>query len=185
MAMLEEQPDAGEPLPVPRSVRHAKRPRPIRDGFRRLGEALQPAPRPGRVRRKRPLRPRELTRTSRSRIRRRERRIRFCRMRRIRRAVLRTFYFAVTSFALVLLVFWAKFAIVYGVPVFLDQGSLSGASAYVVLKSWWFGPPLFNLSEFVVPGALNQAHALANQLGRYAEIVTNPGEIVYVWHNGS
>lgn len=79
-----------------------------------------------------------------------------------------------------MLLFWAKFAIVYHLPPYLQQGPLQGAQAYVVFKSWWFGPPSFDLADYPNVNLTNPIHSLAMQLEKYQDIVTNPREIVLV-----
>lgn len=78
------------------------------------------------------------------------------------------------------LVFWAKFAVVYNIPPYVRHGVLMHAHAYVVLKSWWFGPPAFNLGQYPVD-ANAPWHSLSTDLGRYRGIVADRSEIVLRW----
>ena len=81
---------------------------------------------------------------------------------------------------LVMVVFWAKFAVIYDIPAYVQVGSLQNVEAYVVYKSWWFGPPSFNLSDFHNLDPINPELSLILQLDHYRDIITNPNEIVFV-----
>ncbi len=119
--------------------------------------------------------------------RRRRRRRRQARVRRIRalRLLLSVRFWTRTSTAFAVLlavVFWAKFALVYNIPPYAQQGPLAGVVAYVAVKPWWFGPPVFNLGAYtsnpsVEPGTDTYAYLLL-QLDRYRSIVTQPD---WVW----
>ncbi len=88
---------------------------------------------------------------------------------------------AITGIVIVgTLVFWAKFAVVYDIPSYVQVGSFQNVEAYVVYKSWWFGPPSFNLSDFSNLDPTNPELSLILQLDHYRDIITNPNEIVYV-----
>lgn len=116
---------------------------------------------------------------------RRRRRARLRRLRMLR--ALRSARFwarAGTYFVVVLsLAFWAKFAYVYDIPADVRQGVLGSVRSYVVVKSWWFGPPVFDLQSFD-PGSdpssldISPEALLAIRLGRYRSIL-NPSEIIW------
>lgn len=77
--------------------------------------------------------------------------------------------------------FWAKFALVYNVPPDLRLNNLGSISAYVTLKPWWFGPPVFDLDNIAATNEqpyLTTTNALIQGLGRYVAVVENP---VYIW----
>jgi hypothetical protein len=126
-------------------------------------------------------RPRDLPETSRSRRKRRARRLRALRLARLALFCRRAAWTLGILAALTLIGFWAKFAVVYGLPDFLKTGPLAHARAYVVFKSWWFGPPSFNLQDYAQTGTGGSLAALEEGLQRYQDIVGDPGEIVYVW----
>jgi hypothetical protein len=124
---------------------------------------------------------------------RRARRRRRARVRRVRywRSV-RTirFWGRVASFIGFLLAigFWAKFAFVYNIPTYAaSSGPLENTVAYVTVKPWWFGPPVFDLSQYANrdPVQLNIANDpyayLLLQLGKYSSVVEYP-EIVWSKH---
>jgi len=90
----------------------------------------------------------------------------------------------VTIFGIIMvgmLAFWAKFALVYNLPAYVQVGSLQNVQAYVVYKSWWFGPPSFNLSDYHNIDPDNPELSLIIQLDRYRDIITNSNEIIYVF----
>ncbi|GMA50775.1 hypothetical protein GCM10025857_21320 [Alicyclobacillus contaminans] len=79
---------------------------------------------------------------------------------------------------MLLLVFWAKFAFVYHIPEYAEQGPLVHAEWYITVKPWWFGPPVFDLASYA-PNADDQGLThpyayLLNQLGKYAAILEAP-----------
>ncbi|MCL6637898.1 MAG: hypothetical protein K6T26_08115 [Alicyclobacillus sp.] len=120
-----------------------------------------------------------------ARARRRRQRRRRLRLRRLRllRALLslRFWLRAMSSLAaLAALAFWAKFAYVYHIPAAWRQGPLQGIRAYVTVKPWWFGPPLFDLARYMpTTGAAGDPNVwLADRLGRYQDVLTHP---VFVW----
>lgn len=164
-----------------RKIRHRRTP----ITFSRLLECMF-----GSLRLKEPLRlrkknrfvsPRQLPKTSRYRMRRRRLRLRLRRkLQWIKHSKRIGFTFLSVILALCI-AFWAKFAIVYHVPVFMQTGRLQGAVAYLVYKSWWFGPPRFDLALYTNIDPENPLQSLALQLQRYQDIVTNPSEILYVW----
>lgn len=82
------------------------------------------------------------------------------------------------------LTFWAKFAFVYDVPPAIRQGSLLNVRAYVVVKPWWFGPPVFDLGAYISTYNLTRTTVgpyalLTVRLGRYSDIL-NPSGIIWV-----
>ena len=126
-------------------------------------------------------------------VERRNRRLRRRRKRRIRRVrfwrTVRTARFWVRVLCSLVLflacLFWSKFAFVYAIPSYAAQGSLKNVIAYVTVKPWWFGPPVFNLKSYVDDkNALNVAlvndpyNYLLLRLGRYDAVVTSPQ---FIW----
>lgn len=114
----------------------------------------------------------------------RVRRVRFWRsIRNIR------FWGRVFSFIVFLLAisFWAKFAVVYHIPEYAANGPLENTTAYVAVKPWWFGPPVFDLQQYanrdpVQLNIVNDPYAyLLLQLGKYNAIVEYPN-IVWSAH---
>jgi hypothetical protein len=81
--------------------------------------------------------------------------------------------------------FWAKFAYVYNIPAFLQQGDLAHLQAYVTVKPWWFGPPMFNLNNYLDThlhlSTTSQEQLFLSRLGSYQRIVTDP-QFVWVLH---
>ncbi|MCI0183305.1 MAG: hypothetical protein OWR52_10995 [Acidibacillus sp.] len=110
---------------------------------------------------------------------RRGRRLRKLRWLRFVRGMRRAVYMTVFLMIVVTVSFWAKCAVVYDVPAYMQVGQLTHAQAYVVYKPWWFGPPLFNLAKYPVLNPMNPEQSLAMQLQQYSEIVDNP-TILYV-----
>lgn len=117
--------------------------------------------------------------------RRRRRQIRIRRLRLLR--ALRSAKFwsraSVGSALALCIVFWARFAFVYDVPTFLRTGPLTGVSAYIVVKPWWFGPPVFDLGAYAtLPGEnaelSNPRDLLMTNLGHYLPILLTPS---FVW----
>lgn len=91
-------------------------------------------------------------------------------------------YFLVT----LCIVFWAKFAFVYDIPAGVRQGALVNVSAYVAVKTWWFGPPAFDLGSFLPTYdatrlTVGPSTFLAIQLGRYQSIL-DPSGIIWARH---
>jgi len=117
----------------------------------------------------------------------RRRKRRLARIRRIRLwRTLRSLRFWSRASVLVVLLlavsFWSKFAFVYDIPAYADRGPLAGIAAYVTVKPWWFGPPMFDLANYVSPddlGALNQPYSLLlTRLDHYDAIVLQPN---FIW----
>ncbi|MCL6547437.1 MAG: hypothetical protein K6T30_00835 [Alicyclobacillus sp.] len=123
-----------------------------------------------------------------SRKRRRRRKQRRARVRRVRTLrALRTARFwvraGVALSALVCVAFWAKFALVYDIPSYAAQGPLAGVRAYVTVKPWWFGPPVFDLATYgTLPGdtfrATDPYAVMLAKLGHYDTVVISPR---FVW----
>ncbi len=144
-------------------------------GSLRLKESLS-------VRKKRQfVRPHQMPKTSRYRTRRRRLRLRLRRKLQWIKYSKRIGYTLLGVTLTLCVAFWAKFAIVYHVPSFMQTGRLQGAVAYLVYKSWWFGPPRFDLAQYTNINPENPLQSLVLQLQRYQDIVTNPSEILYVW----
>ncbi len=130
---------------------------------------------------KRFVRPYQIPKTSRYRMRRRHLRLRLRRRLQWIKYSKRIGYTLLGVIVVLCITFWAKFAIVYHVPAFMQTGRLQGAIAYLVYKSWWFGPPRFDLAQYTNINPDNPLQSLIVQLQRYQDIVTNPSEILYVW----
>lgn len=84
------------------------------------------------------------------------------------------------------IVFWAKFAFVYNIPPGVRQGALLNVSAYIAVKNWWFGPPVFDLGSFLPAFSetrltVGPSTFLAIQLGKYQSIL-HPSVIVWARH---
>ena len=186
-ARQERETDGGKietagPELQPRSRRHARTPLRAVDIVNWLLAPLHVAPlEASMLPRHRYARPRELPETSRSRRRRRAVRLRLARRIRFVRALRRAVWSGAAGAALLDVAFWAKFAVVYNVPNYAQTGPLQGAAGYVVFKTWWFGPPSFDLADYAV-NASQPLASLETQLERYQGIVTNPGEIVWIWY---
>jgi hypothetical protein len=128
------------------------------------------------------VRPHQSRRQHQAAIRRREKR-KQSRSRRLRALIGIRFWTrtAIGFVILLCLVFWAKFAVVYDIPQDLSMTGLSGVSAYVTEKPWWFGPPAFDLhqtEETRLQPYLTPEDALLQGLGRYSAVVLQP---TYVW----
>ncbi len=86
---------------------------------------------------------------------------------------------------LLTLTFWARFAYVYHVPPELRTGPLSRVTAYVTLKPWWFGPPTFDLDDYLKePNAVDtvsNTQLLLSNLGPFRAIVEHP-DLVWAWY---
>ena len=179
MAQCDERPD--ESSARDRRSRHPKeRLRPIHVVLWLLSPLHLRLREPSMWPRNRYARPSDIPPTSRNRQRRRAKRLRLRRRLKVRRAMWLTGIGAVVVVFLAALVFWAKFAVVYNIPVFVRNGALIHAHAYIVFKSWWFGPPEFNLGHYPVDENAPWS-SLATELGRYRGIVTNPSEVVFSW----
>lgn len=127
-------------------------------------------------------------------VQRRRRRMRRRRQARVRKLKffrgLRTARFwsrAATTFILAIsIAFWAKFAFVYDIPDYAQQGVLTNVSAYVSVKTWWFGPPAFDLGSYAPhletgANSLSPYNLLVMGLGRYASILKTP-DVVWTEH---
>ncbi|GMA57342.1 hypothetical protein C7445_11535 [Alicyclobacillus sacchari] len=138
--------------------------------------------------------PRTLTRKERREMmlkqQKRRRRRRRARLRRVKawRALRSLQFWTRTAIALVLLLlfaFWARFAYVYDIPSYAASVLPPHIRAYVTVKPWWFGPPVFDLGLYapdVGGGAIPDPYAvLLYKLGQYAPILTHP-QIIWVSH---
>ena len=173
----------------PRKNVHRRPPFSWRKVFEKMFGSLRLNPEIKASIRHEPLRkPSEIEPTSRNRLRRRKRRLRLRRHLRMVKITKRITYTTLIVCAVVVVTFWAKFAIVYHVPSFMQTGKLQSASAYLVVKSWWFGPTFIDLNPYV-QGSLSSGNlaietpiqSLVGQLGNYQDIVTNHKEILFVW----
>lgn len=82
----------------------------------------------------------------------------------------------------IMITFWAKFAYVYNIPNNIQIDKLQNSQdvqAYIVYKSWWFGPPFFNLSSYNIQNSSNSETSLIIELNHYQDIITNPNEIIF------
>jgi hypothetical protein len=116
---------------------------------------------------------------------RRRRKRRLARARRIR--VLKAirsirFWIRCTAFAagFLALAFWARFAVVYDIPLYAERGALANVDMYITVKPWWFGPPLFDLGKYGVSSikSTEPYQVLLDELGKYAVVVESPQ---FVW----
>jgi hypothetical protein len=85
-------------------------------------------------------------------------------------------------FALAFL-FWAKFAYVYNIPsAFADSKAAAHAKGYLVYKTWWFGPPLFDLASYGNPANAEEMQAFYDRLGAYRIIVDSPSRVLWRYY---
>ncbi|MDI9259688.1 hypothetical protein [Alicyclobacillus sendaiensis] len=110
--------------------------------------------------------------------RRRRRRMRRVRMWRAIRS-LRFWTRALAAFAVALMfAFWARFAYVYDIPAYVAPYLPPHVTAYVTVKSWWFGPPVIDVAAYEPDfGALsvsNPYDVLLQNMGTYASVVSHP-----------
>jgi len=117
--------------------------------------------------------------------RRRRRQARVRRLRLFRGIRTAKFWSQFTTFmmGLLLVTFWAKFAVVYNIPDYAKRGPLVGVQAYVAVKPWWFGPPMFDVEGYAWPPeqglSLEDPYQyLLQSLGRYQGVLLQP---VFVW----
>lgn len=119
--------------------------------------------------------------------RRRQNRIRHIRLWRSVRSIRFWSRTLIYGFVVLLIAFWAKFAFVYNIPSYAARGSLADVQYYVTVKSWWFGPPVFNVGSYISADdwhiqVLNNPYSyLLMQLGRYQSVLLSP-EFVWVKH---
>ncbi len=179
--MLDQQLNPDDSALEPRRVAHPKERITIMWLIRKALSPLQPAPRPGRKALPAHRQPEQIATTTRYGVRRRAKRLRMLRRLRIIKVAKRAGYSCLATIIVILLLFWAKFAVVYNIPADLQTGVLQHAQGYLVFKSWWFGPPEFNLDKYTNINPLNPQASLAADLQNYQDIITNPGEIVWVW----
>jgi hypothetical protein len=83
-------------------------------------------------------------------------------------------------------VFWAKFAYVYDIPsAFTDSMAAARADGYLVYKTWWFGPPIFDLASYGNPSNAEEMREFYARLGEYRIIVDSPSRVVWRYYRGS
>ncbi|GEO27279.1 hypothetical protein AAC03nite_30640 [Alicyclobacillus acidoterrestris] len=86
-------------------------------------------------------------------------------------------------FVLLCVAFWARFAFVYDIPSVARPDLPQGITAYVTVKPWWFGPPVFDLRQYV-PGDIDGApvadpsQMFLMNLGKYTAVVEHPQ---FIW----
>ncbi len=180
---IQESPESFQSPYVPRRLAHPKKPVRVRDVVKKVLSPLTPVSRQHEAEektRKAPVKPRLMPKTSRYRARRRTKRLRRALKLRLIKWSKRVLISWMAALVFAAIVFWAKFAIVYNVPPYMQQGPLHNAQAYVVLKSWWFGPPSFNLASYPIADPQAPIQSLVMQLERYQDIVTNPNEILFI-----
>ncbi|PWI56831.1 hypothetical protein [Sulfoacidibacillus thermotolerans] len=187
-----EKPDtensSGEPVVnewernyVPRRMAHPKPRLTLRWLLAYMLSPLQPAPRvvesmQARTK-KRPYQRQYLGRQSTRRRRRRLRRMYWLRFVKWSKRIAYSLLFSILA---ITILFWAKFAVVYNVPEYLQVGQFAQVQAYIVYKSWWFGPPIFDLEKYPILDPAHPEQSLVMQLQRYKDIVTDPF-VVYVF----
>ncbi|MHB1629246.1 MAG: hypothetical protein ACYCVB_12885 [Bacilli bacterium] len=175
-------PEPAEPAELaPRRVAHPKERITAIWLIRKAVSPLQPAPRPNRKLLPVHRQPEQIASTTRYGARRRTKRLRMALRLRIIKIAKRVGYSTLTATLAILLTFWAKFAVVYNIPTDLQTGALQHVQEYIVFKSWWFGPPEFNLSGYPNINPLSPRASLATDLQNYRDIITNPNEIVWTW----
>lgn len=81
--------------------------------------------------------------------------------------------------------FWARFAFVYDIPPYAAPHLPSRVIAYVTVKSWWFGPPVFDISQYAKPNSQISSHAIGNrygylllQMAKYQSVLNRPK---FIW----
>lgn len=84
--------------------------------------------------------------------------------------------------------FWARFAFVYDIPSYAEAALPGHIRAYVTVKPWWFGPPVFDIRHYAATGGLytyvsNPTTYLYYKLGHYAAVLQHP-QFVWVLQNG-
>lgn len=111
---------------------------------------------------------------------RRRRRARIRRVRTWRTIYTTRFWTRVLIFLVICLAitFWTKFAYVYDIPA-VAQAGLGHIQSYVTVKSWWFGPTVFDLGKYQsypIPdyAAPNPYAILLDNLGQYKTVVQVP-----------
>lgn len=166
---------------APRRVTHPKERITIVWLIRKTVSPLQPAPRPDRKVSPVPRHPEQIVTTTRYGARRRAIRLRMAFRLRVIKVTKRIGYTCLVAIIVMMFSFWAKFAVVYNIPTDLQTGSLQHVQGYIVFKSWWFGPPVFNLRKYTNIDPLNPDASLATDLQNYRDIITNPSEIVWTW----
>ncbi|WP_067622137.1 hypothetical protein [Alicyclobacillus acidiphilus] len=98
------------------------------------------------------------------------------------------FWLRVLGFAVIglCIVFWARFAFVYDIPSFAAVGLPPHVQAYVAVKPWWFGPPVFDIGNYDGidnwQWVANPYQYLIYHMGRYASILSHPH---FVWIRAS
>ncbi|MCF8565680.1 hypothetical protein LLE49_13225 [Alicyclobacillus tolerans] len=127
----------------------------------------------------------QLARQRRRRRKRRKARLRRLRMVRAVRSAQFWTRFLTGAVGVLALVFWAKFAYVFNIPPIASQGALSGVESYVTVKTWWFGPPAFDLAQYadpyppgITPADSHPYQTMLDALGRYQSVVVHPN---FVW----
>ncbi|WAH36984.1 hypothetical protein [Alicyclobacillus dauci] len=83
--------------------------------------------------------------------------------------------------------FWARFAFVYDIPSYARDQLPGHVTAYVTVKPWWFGPPVFDLGQYVpiggdFPAPQDPYQYLLLKLGRYGAVLEHPQ---FVWTSRS
>ncbi|AEJ45164.1 hypothetical protein [Alicyclobacillus acidocaldarius] len=115
--------------------------------------------------------------------RKRRKRRRRRRMRRVRawRAIrsLRFWARALAALAVALmLVFWARFAYVYDIPDYAAAYLPPRVTAYITVKSWWFGPPVIDVGAYEPDldslTVSNPYDVLLQNMGFYATVLSHP-----------
>lgn len=81
--------------------------------------------------------------------------------------------------------FWARFAFVYDIPPYAMTQLPQHVVAYVTVKPWWFGPPVFDIGQYAsmhpdmgAAGAVNPYHELLLQMGKYESVLRQPA---FIW----
>lgn len=79
--------------------------------------------------------------------------------------------------------FWARFAFVYDIPGYARAPLPAHVTAYVTVKPWWFGPPVFDVGHYAAKGdeldiVANPNSYLLMKLGKYDAILEHPQ---FIW----
>lgn len=114
----------------------------------------------------------------------RRRRARIRRLRAIRSIRSLQFWMRVVAIAFLglCLAFWARFAFVYDIPSFASSSLPPHVHAYVTVKPWWFGPPVFDLGHYDGIDSWtwisDPYQYLLYRMGKYGAILSHPQ---FVW----
>lgn len=115
----------------------------------------------------------------------RRRRLRIRRLRMVKSMRSLEFWSRVFGYAVLglCIAFWARFAFVYDIPNYATATLPAHVRAYVTVKPWWFGPPVFNIAHYGASTddfdtVANPNTYLLMKLGKYDSILEHPQ---FIW----